>query len=206
MAPKAEITSLDALKAFRENLIIYVSKARPTLEEVSSDVMRTRLWLENDQRTHWEGSLKRRLKILEEAQANLFSSKMSNLREVSASEQMAVLRAKRSVDEAREKLRTVKIWDREYPNKTDPLERQMGKLHSIIAIELAQAIQYLNEVIATLEEYTAISLPPGAADLAAPENQPTQTATEAPTAVPQVEPAVPTPEAENSNAERENNT
>ncbi len=42
MPERAHVTSVDALESFRANLIIYLSKARPTLEEVSADVQRMR--------------------------------------------------------------------------------------------------------------------------------------------------------------------
>ncbi len=78
MPQKAHVTSVEALEAFRSSLIVYVSKARPTLEEVTADVLRTRLWLETEQRTHWEGQVRRRAKELEQAQAALFSARISN--------------------------------------------------------------------------------------------------------------------------------
>src|ERR1041385_62452 len=90
MPERAHVTSLDALESFRASLILYVSKARPTLEEVSADVVRTRLWLQNDQRMHWENQVRRRAKALEQAQEALSSARMSHLREASAAEQMAV--------------------------------------------------------------------------------------------------------------------
>ena len=62
MAEKAQVTSLEALDTFRSQLIVYLSQARPALEEVGAEVLRTRMWLENDQRTHWENELRRRLK------------------------------------------------------------------------------------------------------------------------------------------------
>ena len=68
MTQKANVTALDALEAFRADLVLYISKARPTLEEVSADVVRARLWLENEQRTHWENQLRRRTRELEQAQ------------------------------------------------------------------------------------------------------------------------------------------
>ena len=34
MPQRAHVTSLSAIEAFRANLIVYLSKARPTLEEV----------------------------------------------------------------------------------------------------------------------------------------------------------------------------
>src|SRR5438046_9744601 len=74
MPQRAQVTSVEALEAFRASLIVYLSKARPTLEEVSADVLRTRLWLENEQRTHWENQVRRRHKELEQAQKALFSA------------------------------------------------------------------------------------------------------------------------------------
>src|SRR3954469_21062433 len=105
---EAHISSLDALKAFRANLLIYMSKARPTLEEVGADVARTRNWVENDQRTLWEGQMRRRTRNLEEAQAALFSANMSNLRDATVAEQTAVVKAKQARAAAEDKLRVIK--------------------------------------------------------------------------------------------------
>jgi hypothetical protein len=162
MADKAKITSLDAIKSFREALIIYLSKARPTVEEVSADVKRTKNWMEYEQKTFWEGRRKRIAKELEEAQAALFSAKMSNLREPSVAEQMAVVHTKRALVHAEGKLKMIKYWDREFPNQSEPLEKQVEKLQSIFATDMAQAVAYLTQMIITLEEYAALAPPPGA--------------------------------------------
>ena len=94
MAERAHVSSVDALEAFRATLIIYLSKARPVLEEVSSDILRTRMWLQNDQRIHWETQLRRRTKELEQAQQALSSARVSDFREHISTEQMAVQRAR----------------------------------------------------------------------------------------------------------------
>ena len=59
MAERAKVTSTEALEQFRNQLIIYISKARPALEEVTADVLRARSWLENDQRILWENQIRR---------------------------------------------------------------------------------------------------------------------------------------------------
>src|SRR3954447_4370474 len=110
MPERANVTSVDALKAFRSNLIVYVSKARPTLEEVTGDVMRTRLWLESDRRGYWEAQVRRRTKELERAQQAVFGAGLSKLREVSMAEKMAVRKAKAALEEAEAKLKRVKQW------------------------------------------------------------------------------------------------
>jgi hypothetical protein len=162
--PEAHITSVDALKAFRTNLILYLNKARPTLEEVNADVLRTRSWLQNDQRTLWEGLMRRRTRNLEEAQAAMFSAKMSNLRDVTVAEQMAVLRAKQARAEAEAKLRVLKQWNRDFDHRTEPLVKQMERLHSVLANDLPKAIAFLTQAINTLEAYAGIVAPSANAD------------------------------------------
>src|SRR5213593_254717 len=110
---QAQVTSVDAIEAFRSSLIVFLSKARPTLEEISSDVLRTRSWLENDQRDHWTRELKRRLRELEQAQAELFSARLSRLQQPTAAQHMAAQRAQHAVREAEEKQRVLKKWQRE---------------------------------------------------------------------------------------------
>jgi hypothetical protein len=178
MPDRAHVTSVDALESFRSSLIVYLSKARPTLEEVSADVQRTRGWLEGEQRTYWERELRRRSQVLQEAQQALFSSKLSNLREVSAAEQMAVQRAKRALDAAEAKLRVVKQWNRVYDNRVDPLVKQMEKLHTVLAHDMAQAVAYLAQVIDTLHKYAG--LVPSQAAGAAPVESSSATQSQAP--------------------------
>ena len=47
MPDRAHVTSVDALESFRAHLIVYLSKARSTLEEVSADVQRMQGWLDD---------------------------------------------------------------------------------------------------------------------------------------------------------------
>ena len=163
MPDRAHVTSVDALESFRANLIVYLSKARPTLEEVSTEVQRTRSWLDNEQRAHWEGELRRRSRALKEAQDALFSSKLSSFRETSAAEQMAVQRAKRALDEAEEKLRVLKQWSRVFDNRVDPLVKQMEKLHTVLAHDMVQAVAFLAQAVSTLDAYAEVAPPPPSA-------------------------------------------
>jgi chromosome segregation ATPase len=167
MTQKANVTALDALEAFRADLVLYISKARPALEEVSADVLRVRLWLENEQRTHWENQLRRRTRELEQAQQALFSARISNLRDETSAEVNAFHRAKRAHDEAEAKLRTLKKWNRDFENRVQPLVKQTEKLHTLLANDLVQAMAYLAQAVSTLDAYAG-TLPPAAAPGPAP--------------------------------------
>ncbi len=167
MPERAHVTSVDALESFRANLIVYLSKARPALEEVSADVQRMRGWLDSEQRTHWENEVRRRRQALEEAQAALFSARMSRLSQASSAEQLAVQRTKRALDEAEGKLRVLKQWNRVFDNRVDPLVKQMEKLHTVLAHDMVQAVAFLAQAINTLEAYAEVA-PPAATPAAAP--------------------------------------
>ncbi len=162
MPDRAHVTSVDALEAFRSSLIVYLSKARPTLEEVSSDVQRMRSWLEGEKRLYWESEFRRRSRALQEAQAALFSSRLSRMREASAAEQMAVQRAKRALEEAEAKLRVVKQWNQVFDNRVDPLVKQMEKLQTVLAHDMVRAVAYLAQAVDTLKTYAEVAPPPAA--------------------------------------------
>lgn len=153
MPERAKIRSVDVIDDFRTALVLYISRARPVLEEVGSEVLRVRSWLETDQRVHWEGQLKRRLRILEQAQQNLFSARISNLREETAAEVLAVHRAKREVEEAETKLRHIKLWKRDFETRVQPLLKQIEKLHTLYANELPKGVAHLGQLVKTLEGY-----------------------------------------------------
>ena len=162
MPDRAHVTSVDALESFRSHLIVYLSKARSTLEEVSADVQRLRGWLDVEQRTHWENEFRRRSEVLQEAQQALFSAKLSTFREAGSVEQLLVQRAKRALEEADAKLRVVKQWGRVFENQSDPLVKQMEKLHTVLTNDMVQAVAFLTQAITTLHTYAEVAPPPAA--------------------------------------------
>jgi hypothetical protein len=156
MPQQAHISSVEALELFRSKLIVYLSQARPALEEVSGDALRTRLWLENEQRTYWENQLRRRTKALEQAQQALFSARLGMLKHENAADQLAVHRAKHAVEEADLKLRVLKKWTREFEGRVQPVVKQIEKLHTVLTNDMVQAVASLTQVINTLAAYAEI--------------------------------------------------
>ena len=151
---QAKVSSIDAIEQFRSALILFLSKARPTLEEIASEVTRTKQWLENNQRTHWEKEMKVRARELERAQAELFSARLSKIQQVSAAQQMAVQRAHRAIREAEEKTRVLKKWSRELENRSEPMVKEIEQLHGYLTTDMGRAVAYLNEIIKSLQAYT----------------------------------------------------
>ncbi|HZF00589.1 MAG TPA: hypothetical protein VE344_01715 [Methylomirabilota bacterium] len=157
MPDQAKITSVEAIESFRAALILYLSQARPALEEISGEIVRAKVWLQNDQRRLWESEMRRRLKKLEEAQQELFSARISNFQETTSLQQMAVQRSQRSVREAEEKLARLKKWDRELENHSEPLVKSAEQFQTFLTIEMPKAIAYLAQVMKTLEAYSGVT-------------------------------------------------
>ena len=161
MAGQAQVTSVEAIEAFRANLIIYLGRARAATEEVGSDIQRAKLWLQNDQRRLWDHERKVRGKKLEAANNELFSARLSNLQEASSVQFLARQRAEREVREAEEKLTLLKKWDRELENRSEPLLKQVDQLQSFLTTEMPRAVAHLSLIVKTLDAYAGVALPGG---------------------------------------------
>ena len=161
MANQARVTSIDTLEAFRANLILFLSKAHGSLDEVGDEVRRTRNWIQNDRRLHWEGEARRRKRALDQADQELFSVRMSVLRNTTTQQQAAVRKAKYALEEAEGKLRNIKNWNRNYDNCTEPLVKSMEGFRHFLDQTMPQAISYLGRAQTILESYAA-PMPPAA--------------------------------------------
>lgn len=181
MAEKAQVTEVAAIDDFRSQLVIYMAKARPTLEEVSADVARLRSWLETDQRMALEGLMRRRTKELEQAQAALSSARMTVLRSESGAEQMAVQRSRRALEEVEGKLKRLKRWSREFDTQVEPLARQLEKLHTFLANDMVLAVAHLSRVVEMLWAYTDVAAPGNSTIAASPAPSTTGGSEEKPT-------------------------
>src|SRR5215510_12613735 len=146
MPERAKVTSLEAIEDFRAKLIVYRDKAMRVLDEVSDEVTRTRLWLENDRPAHWQNQIKKRTRELELAQQELFSAQLSGLRDASYAQQAAVQKCRRAIRDAEERVKLVKQWERQFDQRVQTPARQVEKLRHTLSNDLGQAVLWLNEV------------------------------------------------------------
>jgi hypothetical protein len=153
MADQAQVASIQAIEAFRARLIVYVAKTRALVDEVSSEVQRTRQWLQGEQHDFWARQLRQRLKKLEQANSELTTARLSTLQEATASQQMAVRRARDAVHEAEAKLSLLRKWDRDLANLAEPLVRQTNSLQHALNSDMPQAVAHLEQLVQALDAY-----------------------------------------------------
>lgn len=154
MGELAKITSVEVLERFRASLVIFLTKARRSLDHSGDEVRRTHTWLMGEQRQFWEMQIKRRQKILDRVTQELLTAKLSSLRDNTTVQENAVRKAKRDMQDAEEKIRLIKFWSREFERLADPMVRRLERLRQFLDHDLPMASAYLVEAQKTLESYT----------------------------------------------------
>lgn len=157
MADQARVSSIEALESLRATLIVFHERARRCVDEVTEEINRRRIWVQQDQRHHWERELRKRNRALDAAEQELLAAKLSTLRDNIKAQQDAVRKCKAAVAEGEEKMRNVKIWTRDYSHEVDPLARRLEALRHYLDHDLPKAIAYLVQAQETLAGYAEIS-------------------------------------------------
>jgi hypothetical protein len=170
MAEQAKVTSVDALEKFRNSLIMFLNTAHQHLDGVGDDVRRMRGWVQSEQRLYWQSELRKRNQLLELAEQELYSAKLSALRDNISNQQNAVRKARVAVTEAEEKLRAVKMWTRNFDHAADPMLKRLEGLRQLLDHDMPKGISFLVQAQKTLEAYGEIRLgePPKVASATPP--------------------------------------
>jgi hypothetical protein len=168
MAEQANVSSIDALEAFRADLIRYLEKARVALEDAEGEVRRTRTWLDSDRTTYWTGQMKQRVKLLEQAEAEFYNATITRPQESHSFHKMAVAKARRRVEEAEEKIRILKHWRHHFDNRFTPLLRRLDPMFFLVGTHLPKGVHSLGESIKALQAYAekAPAVKPAAPEVA----------------------------------------
>ncbi len=183
MSNQAKVTSVEALDSLRAGLIIFLGKARRSLDDAGDELRRMRAWLQHDMRTRWESEVRRCARVLEAAEQELFSAKLSSLRDNIAQQQMAVRKAKHDLAHAEEKLRHTKTWARNYEGIADPLAKRLEGLRQYLDFDLPKGISHIVQIQRTLDAYSETVMPadgPSAAPSTTAEAAPEAGSTPAP--------------------------
>src|SRR4051812_3300627 len=160
MAEQARVSSIEALESFRATLIVFLERAHRSIDEVSDEIRRTRSWVQQDQRHHWELELRKRNRALDAAEQELLTAKLSNLRDNIKHQLDMVRKCKAAVADGEEKLRNTKLWTRDFPHEVDPLARRLEGLRHYLDHDLPKAIAFLLQAQETLSSYAQTSPTP----------------------------------------------
>lgn len=153
MATQARVTSVDALDALRASLVIFVTKARQAVDTARDQVRRTRNWLQHEQRTHWEGEIRKRQRHLDQVVQELYSARLTKMTGAIAIREAAVQKGKAGVEEAHLKLRNVKKWNQNFDAAADPLVKKLDGFREFLDQQMPDAITFLYRTRDILDAY-----------------------------------------------------
>ena len=177
MSQHAKVRSIEAIDAFRTALLLYRDHASRILEELQTEIHRTRSWLEGDCLLRWRKLVHDRQALLEQAEAELLTARLSNHTSVIQEKRLIVNRARLAVRQAEEGIARVQHWKRHFATDIEARAKPALNFRQTLDSDVQQAIAWLKETVDILESYAAIPAP---AATAAPTTPATTTPQPAP--------------------------
>ena len=87
--------------------MLFMEKSSSSLDEVSEQVKRTRIWLQSEQKLALDREMRRKQKELEQMEAEYFSARLSDLNQKKTGIQMMMNKKRREIRELEDKQRAV---------------------------------------------------------------------------------------------------
>jgi hypothetical protein len=165
MAETARVTSLDAVKEFRETLVIFCENVRAGLCANDMESRHILDWLLSQQPAYWSRQLRDRQEEMAQAQADLHQIKMrraQGARVDDIEQKKALERAKERIEEAEEKLVKVRRWGRAVQQSIDEYQTRARRLESLVEGNPPRSVVVLDRMIASIESYLQVAPPTSA--------------------------------------------
>jgi hypothetical protein len=158
MNRQAHVNAVAELDAFRASLIVYLDKAGRVLDDVQQEVVGTRLWLQSDRQVHWKHEIRKRTKLLNQAEQELFTARLSGHPAAVQDRRRTVERARRAVTEAEQRLTGVKSWLRQYESHVDARLKAVTRLRQTLTHDMQKAVAFLDQAGDILADYAELSV------------------------------------------------
>ena len=100
--------------------MLFIEKANTSVDEVSEQVKRTRIWLQSEQKLNLQREIHRKNKEMELVEAEFYSARLADATERKSGIQMRLRRLKQEIREIEEKIRAVQAWTRHYDSNCHP--------------------------------------------------------------------------------------
>ncbi len=160
MAEVARVHNLEALKKLKLALHKFQETVNVALTDAESDMQRTSIWLETEQRTYWNAQLRKRHEAVEKAKQAVREKQLfkdATGARSSAIDEMKVLQAaQRGLAEAEQKVAAVKKHIPRMQKQTQEFRGGVQRLASGVQIDLPVAVDKLDHMLATLEAYVSL--------------------------------------------------
>lgn len=156
MTTPAHVTSIQALRDFRQALLRYEHAMRDTVAVQRSEIRRALDWVEHDRAQYWPAQWRKAEDQVALARSELELCKMASLK----NEQRSCLDEKKQLERAvaRQRLcearvKDVRKWRQQMEHSSEEFETKLTRLEGFVERELPRAIAALDRMILSLEKY-----------------------------------------------------
>lgn len=182
MSGSAQVTSIDAVAAFRAALRTFQDQATRALVSLDEQGLGALQWLEHDAPAYWRGQIRHCYDEVARTRTALETCRMravADHRPACLEEQEALRLAQHRLREAEDKLEVVRRWTQKVREELDEYRGRVMRFRECVERHLPRSLALLDRTLATLDSYVERPAPveaaPGEPDAAAPaENAPRQ--------------------------------
>lgn len=160
MRDAARLTDIRALEEVRAAFVKFRDETNQALTEVDIEVQRAVNWVRNEQAAYWKQQERKRHELLEHAKAELRRAQFPTTdgKIPSAIEQKkAVAKAEAAVEEARDKIQSVRKWSRLLEREVAEYTGLAQPLTGAIDSDIPRAIALLDRMAGSVESYLAVA-------------------------------------------------
>lgn len=171
MDRSAQVTSIDAIRAFRAAISKFDAGARDAVTLITLEVRKALDWLEHDRARYWPEQLRKASEWVVQARNELERCQLtygSQERPSCYEQKKALEKAKRRLRLCEEKVQAVRRWVRTVRAELNEFNGQMARMNNLLETDMVRAGGALERMLRALDQYVETSPPePGAAGVAA---------------------------------------
>ena len=167
MGQSARVTSVDALRDFREVLFKFCERVRDGLCATQMDSRRVVDRLVFELPGFWKQQVRERQEEVAQAQAEWHRVKLMRAQDYKVDEvgpRKALERAKVRLEEAEEKIEKVRHWGRVAQRAVEEYEGRVRGLADLVEGDPPPSVVFLDRVVDSLDAYLKVAPPVGAPD------------------------------------------
>ena len=159
MSEGARIQDIDALRALKRALWKFSEISAAAIADAEGDVQRTMMWLETEQRSHWQHQLRMRHELVNRAKEALRMKKLykdpTGARQSCVDEEKALAAAQRKFAEAELKLNNVRKYTTRLEKEAHAYKGAVQRFETTVTIDVPASAEKLEMMVAHLEQYVA---------------------------------------------------
>jgi hypothetical protein len=164
MSQQARVDSFSALRQFRAALTTFASVAAVALDEASTDIQRTLLWLREDCYRYWKTQVETRSQQYTQAklalkQREVLDRAIAGTHSSCVEERRALQIAEKRLRRAENAFRLARIYANQIDKESLDYKGTIHGLVNAIEVEIPNACASLDRMVDSLEKYVAIAPP-----------------------------------------------